>query len=60
MDKKMHTIYYVSMTLDEVKLNYVTTKKDLLVVFFATDMFHYYLVGLKIILYTDHDANKYL
>lgn len=60
MDKKMHTIYYVSMTLDEVKLNYVNTKKDILVVFLAIDKFHYYLVGLKMILYTDHDANKYL
>ena len=35
-------------------------KKELLVVVFAIDKFRSYLVGAKVIVYTDHAALKYL
>jgi len=46
--------------LTGAQLNYATTEKELLAVFFAIDKFRSYLVGAKIIVYTDHDALKYL
>ena len=42
------------------QLNSATTKKELLVVVFAIDKFRSYLVGVKVIVYTDHAALKYL
>lgn len=59
-DKKLHDIYYASRTLDDVQMNYATTKKELLAVVFASDKFRSYLVGAKIIIYTDHTAIMYL
>ena len=53
-DKKLHVIYYASRTLDTYQLNYATTEKELLAVIFAIDKFRSYLVGAKIIVYTDH------
>jgi hypothetical protein len=41
-------------------LNYATTEKELLEVVFAIDKFTSYLVGAKVIIYTDHAALKYL
>ena len=55
-DKKHHA----SKTLIGPQLNYATTKKELLDVVFAIDKFRSYLVGAKMIVYTDHAALKYL
>jgi hypothetical protein len=41
-------------------LNYATTEKELLAVVFAIEKFRSYLVGTKVIVYTDHDTLKYL
>ncbi|MCI32238.1 hypothetical protein A2U01_0053451, partial [Trifolium medium] len=41
-------------------LNYTTTEKELLAVVFAFDKFRSYLVGTKVVTYTDHSAIKYL
>lgn len=38
-DRKMHVIHYASRTLDEVKINYVTIEKELLVVVFTIEIF---------------------
>ena len=51
---------YASKILTEPQLNYATTEKELLAVVFAMDKFISYLVGAKVIVYTDLAALKYL
>jgi hypothetical protein len=53
-------IYYASKTLNNAQLNYSTTEKELLAVVFTLDKFRSYLLGSKIIIYSDHAALKYL
>ncbi|CAL8135368.1 unnamed protein product [Prunus armeniaca] len=59
-DKKPHVIYYASRTLNDAQLNYSTTEIELLAVVFALDKFRSYLLGTKVIIYSDHSALKYL
>jgi hypothetical protein len=59
-DKKHYAISYASKALTGTQLNYSTTEKELLVVVFAIDKFRSYLVGAKVIIYSDHAALKYL
>ncbi|KAM1672234.1 hypothetical protein ACFXTN_037149 [Malus domestica] len=59
-DKQPDVIYYASRTLNDAQLNYSTTEKELLAVVFALDKFRSYLLGTKVIIYTDHAALKYL
>jgi hypothetical protein len=59
-DKKHHAIAYVIKTLTGPQLNYATTEKELLAVVFTIDKFRSYLVGAKVIVYTDHTVLKYL
>ncbi|WVZ63465.1 hypothetical protein U9M48_013095 [Paspalum notatum var. saurae] len=59
-DRKHHAISYASKTPTGPQLNYSTTEKELLAVVFAIDKFRSYLVGVKVIIYTDHAALKYL
>jgi hypothetical protein len=60
IEKLPHVIYYASRTLNDAQLNYSTTEKELLVVVFVLDKFRSYLLGSKIIIYSDHAALKYL
>ena len=53
-------IYYSSRTLDVAQANYTTTEKELLAIVFALEKFRSYLLGTRIIVYTDHAALKYL
>ncbi|XP_068321342.1 uncharacterized protein [Pyrus communis] len=59
-DKKPHVIYYASQTLNDAQLNYSTIEKELLAVVFALDKFGSYLLGTKVIIYSDHVALKYV
>ncbi|KAM1878486.1 hypothetical protein ACFX14_040469 [Malus domestica] len=59
-DKLPQVNYYASRTLNDAQLNYATTEKELLAVVFALEKFRSYLVGAKVIVYTDHAALKYL
>ncbi|CAA7054036.1 unnamed protein product [Microthlaspi erraticum] len=56
IDKKLHVIYYASRTMDDAQGRYATTEKELLAVVFAFEKFRSYLVGSKVIVYTDHAA----
>jgi RNase H-like domain found in reverse transcriptase len=60
VEKKSHAIYYASKVLDEAQVNYTTTEKELLVVVFAINKLRSYLVGSKVVMYTDHAAIRYL
>ena len=53
-------INYSSRTLNDAQLNYTTTEKELLVVGFAVEKFRPYLLGSKIIIFTDHSTLRYL
>lgn len=41
-------------------MNYATTEKEFLTVVYVFDKFRSYLLGLKVFVYTDHAALKYL
>jgi len=55
-----HAIYYASKVLNDAQLNYATTKKEMLAIVYAMEKFRSYLVGSKVIVYTDHATIKYL
>jgi RNase H-like domain found in reverse transcriptase len=59
-DKVPYVIYYASKALDGAQAHYTTTEKELLAVIFAINKFRSYLVGSKVIVYTDHAAIRYL
>ncbi|XP_027182102.1 uncharacterized protein LOC113780503 [Coffea eugenioides] len=55
-----HAIYYASKVLNGTQLNYSTTKKELLTVIFVLEKFRPYLLGAKVIVFSDHAALRYL
>jgi len=55
-----HAIYYASKVLNDAQMNYATTKKEMLAIVYALGKFRSYLVGSKVIVYTDHATIKYL
>ena len=60
INKEPHVIYYASKTLFDAQLNYTTVEKELLAMVFTLDKFRSYLLGSKILVYSDHAASKYL
>ena len=60
LQKKSTTICYASKTLVEAQINYTTTEKERMAVIYALEKFRPYILGSKIIIYTDHAALKYL
>ncbi|KAL0875989.1 hypothetical protein Bca101_025694 [Brassica carinata] len=59
-DGKTHGIYYASKTLNDAQMKYATTEKEMLAIVFAFEKFRSYLVGSKVIVYTDHAALRHL
>lgn len=53
-------VYYSRKTLNDAQINYTTTEKELMAIVFALENFRPYLLGCKVIMYTDHAASKYL
>ncbi|XP_065854963.1 uncharacterized protein [Euphorbia lathyris] len=60
MDKLPHVIYYASRMLDNAQSNYSTTERELLAIVFALEKFCSYLIGTKVIVFSDHAALRYL
>ena len=60
IDNRQHVIYYSSRTLNDAQQNYTTTEKEFLAVVFALEKFRPYLLGSKMVIFTDHSALKYL
>ncbi|XP_070020829.1 uncharacterized protein [Nicotiana sylvestris] len=59
-EKIFYSIHYASRTHNPAQMNYTVTEKELLAVVWAFDKFRSYLVGTKVIVYTDHSAIRYL
>jgi hypothetical protein len=59
-NKIFHVIHYASKVLNDAQINYATTEKELLAIVYALEKFRSYLIGSKIIVFTDHAAIKYL
>ena len=60
LDEKPTAICYASKTLFKAQINYTTTGKELLAVVYALEKFWPYILGRKIIIYTDHVALQHL
>ena len=55
-----HVICYASRIVDHAQRNYTTTKKELYAVVFALEKFRPYLLGVKVIVFSNHAALKAL
>ena len=52
-NRVFHSIYYAIKTLEPTQVNYIVTEKEMLALVFAFDKFPSYLVGTKVIVFTD-------
>ncbi|XP_021759097.1 uncharacterized protein LOC110723991 [Chenopodium quinoa] len=59
-DKESYVFHYASKSLDYAQCNYTVTEKEMYVVVFALEKFRPYLLGTRVIVYSDHAALKYL
>ena len=59
-EKIFKAINYASKTFNEAQENYFTTKKEMLVMFFAYEKFRPYILGSHVIIHTDHAVIRYL
>ena len=53
-------IYYASRTLNDAQRNYTIIENELLALVFALYKFCSYLLGIKVIVFSDHAGIKYL
>lgn len=56
----MKVIYYTLRVLNDAQKNNSTTEKEFLLIVFAFDKFHQYLIILNDTVFTDHESIKYL
>jgi hypothetical protein len=56
VEKLPHVICYASKTLNDAQVNYSTTEKELLAIVFDLDKFRSYLLGSKVLVYSDQAA----
>ena len=56
-ETKSRVIYYASKTLYLAQINYTTTEKELLAIVFAFDKFRSYLIGTKVIVFSNHSLS---
>ena len=59
-EKVFHSIYYAIKVLNGAQLNYETIEKKLLVIEYALEKFKSYLVGSRVVVFTDHATITYL
>ena len=59
-DKTFRATYYANKTFNEAQDNYSTIEKEMLVMVFASEKFRPYIIRSHVIVYTDHEAIKYL
>ena len=52
-------VYYSSRTLNDAQLNYTTIEKEMLAVMFTCNKFRSYIIGSRVIIYTNHAATSY-
>ncbi|RDX85627.1 Retrovirus-related Pol polyprotein, partial [Mucuna pruriens] len=57
--KSSYVIAYASRTMDPAQMNYTITEKELLAIVFALDKFRSYLLGSKVIVFSDHATLKF-
>ncbi|XP_059629212.1 uncharacterized protein LOC132271757, partial [Cornus florida] len=60
MGKLPYAIYYASKTFSGAQLNYSTTEKELRAVVYALDKFRSYLLGSKVVVFSDHTPLRHL
>ncbi|RDX78150.1 hypothetical protein CR513_41604, partial [Mucuna pruriens] len=60
VSQPVHVIAYASRTMDPTQQNYTTIEKELLAIIFALDNFRSYLLGSRIIMFSNHAALRYL
>ncbi|XP_062113024.1 uncharacterized protein LOC133824167 [Humulus lupulus] len=53
-DNIFRAIYYSSRTLNEAQENYTTIEKEMLAVVYSSDKFRPYIIGSKLIIYTNY------
>jgi hypothetical protein len=58
--KNLLVIAYASRMLDRVQCNYHTTENEPFAVVFALEKFRSYLLGTKVVVYTDHATLRYI
>nr|XP_009795131.1 PREDICTED: uncharacterized protein LOC104241873 [Nicotiana sylvestris] len=59
-NKVLHLVYYASKTLNGAQMNYTVTKQEFFAIVYAFEKFRAYLLGSKVVGYTDHAALRYL
>ena len=58
LGQRKEKFFYASRTLNDAQLNYATKEKEFLDIVFAFDKFIPYLIGNKVIVFTNHSAIK--